>query len=181
MIKLENISTDSSIYPWVEQLWLNSFPDDERRDTIAQRLNTDTNPIFSCFVALDDYDKPLGFITLWNFDLFIYCEHFAAAPEFRCKGIGTKIINHITNSHTKPLVLEVEIPDNELSRRRIRFYERCGLRLWQSSHYIQPPYRAGGNSVPMMLMATEGLDEHTDFNHVVDTLKKYVYGIRNCI
>lgn len=181
MIKLKNISTASPFYAWVENLWANSFPSDERRDTDAQRSNTDENAAFSCLLAMNNDDKPLGFITLWDFGTFIYCEHFATVPEVRGKGIGTEIIHQIIISLSKPLVLEVEMPDNELSRRRIRFYERCGLRPWQSSHYVQPPYRAGGNPVPMMLMATEGLDEHTDFNRVVDTLKKYVYGIRSCI
>lgn len=181
MINLEDISTASSHYEWTEKLWIDSFPVDERRDTCIQRKNIDSNPKFRCKVALNGYDEPIGFITIWDLGLFIYCEHFATAPKIRGKGFGTEIIRMVTSFYGKPLVLEVEMPENELSRRRIRFYERCGLRLWKSGLYTQPPYRPGGNPVPMMLMATDGLTEAKDFNQIVDILKKEVYGVRSCI
>ena len=40
----------------------------------------------------------------------------------------------------RPMVLEVELPEDALTRRRIGFYERHGL-VFNSYPYLQPPMR----------------------------------------
>ena len=52
----------------------------------------------------------------------------------------------------QPLVLEVEMPDNELAQRRIGFYQRQGFQLWDECPYEQPPYHPEDESLPMYLM-----------------------------
>ena len=77
----------------------------------------------------------------------------------------------------KPLVIEVETPDNELSIRRIGFYRRNGMRLWEGYDYMQPPYRPAGNALPMLLMSSGDIDPQADYTDVVSTIHRKVYGV----
>ena len=176
MIRLRDISTADSQYAFVERLWLDAFPEAERRDMDAQRANTDTNPLFHCLLAETDNGQPVGFLTCWDFGTFCYGEHFATAPALRNHGYGGRIIRAVLQRAARPFVLEVEMPEDELSRRRVGFYERNGLTLWQEIPYLQPAYRAAGGCLPMYLMATHDLRPQKDAAHVISTIHRYVYG-----
>lgn len=178
MIDIKKINTKSDLYEWSENLWLDAFPEIERRDTDIQRHNTDTCPIFNYMIATDN-GHPVGLFTYWDLGKFIYCEHFATNKQLRGKGHGSEILKKIISETEKPLVLEVEYPENETSRRRIEFYKRAGLHLWESKEYIQPPYRKGGEPLPLLLMATEGLDELSEFDNVMTAIHRNVYGFYN--
>lgn len=117
-----------------------------------------------------------GFITWWDFGGFVYGEHFAMLPECRGAGIGGEVIDRFVADAGKPVVLEVELPTNDTARRRIGFYERHGFTLCDAE-YVQPPYDAGGEGVPMRLMSHGmSLDAET-FERVRDTLYAEVYGV----
>ncbi|MCM1021548.1 MAG: GNAT family N-acetyltransferase [Muribaculum sp.] len=174
MISLQQITTSSPYYSSAEQLWMEAFPEYERRETMAQRQNVDFNSRFH-FILVVNGDEPCGMFTYWDFDRFIYCEHFAISPLVRGKGIGAEVLKQIQQSAAKPLVLEVELPHNYDSKRRIQFYQRNGFVLWDKSKYIQPPYRKTDKPLSMMLMSTTGLNEQSDFEKVKNTIHKKVY------
>ena len=182
MFRLREIETCDAAYPWVEQLWLASFPTTERRDTAAQRNNTDKRMNFHCMLAEDD-GKAVGFITYWQFEDFCYGEHLATDPACRNHGYGGCILQalraHLDSQYapSMPFVLEVEMPTDDLSRRRIAFYERHGFALWKKCAYMQPPYRPTDEPLPMLLMVEGRLDEGKDFLRVKETIHKEVYGV----
>ncbi len=177
MIQLREIHTADTAYPFVETLWLEAFPDDERRATLAQRRNTDANPAFHCLLA-ESEGQAVGFFTYWDFGRYAYGEHFATDPQVRNHGYGGQIVAALLRHIGKPLVLEVELPTDEMSCRRVRFYERNGLRLWAEQTYLQPPYAAGKHALPMRLMATDGLTAAHDFADIVRTIHQEVYGVQ---
>jgi hypothetical protein len=73
-------------------------------------------------------------------------------------------------------VLEVEPPEDEIKKRRIAFYERCGFHLSKEEYY-QPPYQEGGEPVRLMLMSyPEPITRHDE---VSAALYRDVYGIKN--
>ena len=77
--------------------------------------------------------------------------HFAIDPTLRNGGYGSRVMQHLLAQLDRPLVLEVEVPEDELTRRRVAFYERQGFRICDKD-YVQPPYRTGGASLPLYLM-----------------------------
>ena len=178
MIQLRPIQTSDTDYAFVEQLLVSAFPEAERRAQEAQRQNVDSNLLFHCMLAKDD-DKPVGLFNYWDFGAFCYCEHFAVDPALRNRGCGSEILRTFFQTMHKPLVLEVEMPDNEVSKRRVAFYQRNGLSLWEGYEYVQPPFRAGGESLPMLLMSSEGLSSETDFWEVKRTLYREVYQVKD--
>lgn len=178
MLKLTPIDTSHQGYTFVEELMNAAFPLEERRDNDSQRENTDHNPLFTVYLVTDENEDgstiQVGFITAWNFGDFHYLEHFATSPAVRNMGYGKKIMAQLLEQMPGLVVLEVEEPEDELTRRRVAFYERSGFKLCPHN-YIQPAYRPDGKSIPLKIMyqGQESLD--ADFERVRDTLYHEVY------
>lgn len=176
MIKLQRITTqDVSLYTYMEQLMTTSFPSEEYRPLEELRHYTDNKPHFYCNIILH-HDIPVGFITYWNFGHFYYVEHFAIDPSQRNGGHGKNVLNHLCQQINKPIVLEVEMPEEEIAVRRINFYKRQGFDLWEKA-YMQPPYKAGDDYLPMLLMAYGNLKCEQDFEQVKDRIHQEVYNV----
>lgn len=183
MIKFTKLTTNHPGYLFVEELMHASFPESERRDDILQRRNTDFNSKFSTYLITEDNNSTedvsktetyIGFITLWNLDGFTYAENLATSPKVRNKGYGAKIIEALLNMVEGTIVLEVELPEDELSKRRIGFYKRCGFELCNKP-YMQPPYRKDGESIPMHIMYTGKDNIDNEFNSIVKDIYLNVY------
>lgn len=179
MIELKRIKTSDIDYDFVENLLHASFPEVERRDDENQREITDNNPLFSPYLITDDEKSGvnIGLITLWDLGNFHYVEHLATSPEVRNHGYGAKIMEALKNKLNGTIVLEVEKPEDEISTRRIKFYERCGFKLCYKD-YVQPVYRKGGGTIPLYIMfyGTESIDEN--FEEIKDKIHFHVYGVR---
>ncbi len=144
------LSTLKSLYfqeAW--SLYVAAFPEDERRDLDYQIL-TMQQPAYHFEVYVDG-EVFVGFMGWWDFDDVRYLEHFATSEKLRGGGLGRKILEDFTTQSDKPMLLEVELPEDELTRRRVGFYERLGFVLNKHA-YVQPPYRVGGNPVDLLIM-----------------------------
>lgn len=175
MITIRQIKTaDTAYYSFQEELLVNSFPKEERRELALQREFTDSNPLFVNNILLDN-DEPIGIISYWDFNGFIYAEHFAIHPSKRNGGYGQETLELLKRNLQRPLVLEVDLPQSEASKRRIQFYQRQGFLLWWGKEYLQPPYRKGDNYLPMRLMVSGDLKPERDFERIKSTIYKHVY------
>ncbi len=174
MIRLQRITdVESPEYLFVEKLLVSAFPKEEYRDLSEFKSLTGSNSKFHNNIIYDS-ETPVGIITYWAFDGFFYFEHLATSPEFRNNGIGKRVFEILFKNKIYPLVLEVEFPVDELTARRVRFYERQGLRRW-NSEYFQPPYRKSDGLIKMLLMVYGDLSEQTDYERVKRTIYKEVY------
>lgn len=177
MLTLQPITTtnDCLLIP-IKALYEQAFPAYERRDTGKFiQLIADENRL-SCLALMYDGEF-IGFFTQWDLDLFYYGEHFAIDEAFRGKTLGTEAAKLILADLEKPLVLEVELPTDSLTSRRIEFYKRADFKLC-TDHYVQPPYEEGFDSIPMHLMEYGGNLTQTHFPTIVETLHKEIYGIK---
>lgn len=176
MITLQRITTaDAELYHYVENLLVQSFPDNEYRPLEQLRDYTDHKKAFCNNVILHE-NNPIGLLTYWDFGTYCYIEHFAIDTRQRNGGYGRESLQLLCRLLERPVVLEVEMPDNELAERRIRFYQRQDFRLW-TKPYKQPPYKAGDSFLPMYLMAYGNLQAERDFESVVSDIHREVY---NC-
>lgn len=178
MISINQIKTvNAEHYNFTEELLTTAFPKEERRELALQREYTDNNPLFFNNIILDK-DIPVGFITYWKFEDYYYIEHFAIHPSQRNGGYGKKVLEHLHKTLNAPIVLEVELPNDEMSIRRIGFYERVNYKLWKNE-YSQPPYRKGDDYLPMHLMVYGDLYSEKDFDRIKYNLYKEVYLVEN--
>lgn len=175
-MKLTDIKTNHPHYSFVERLFLDAFPESERRPVDAQRHNVDTNEAFHCYLLTEDDDCPIGFITVWQLDGFYYAEHFAVDPALRNGGYGSRVMQRLLQELALPVVLEAEVPTDDLSRRRVGFYERQGFRVWDKD-YVQPPYRPGGEPLPLYLMVANETDSMPSVEAVRRAIYQKVYGV----
>lgn len=173
MMHFKRINTRDTLYPFVEVLLTTSFPKEERRDMELQRINTDCKSNFHCNLIMND-EHPIGLITIWDFKTFQYIEHFAIDKKYRNNGYGKIVLNRIKETIDVPLILEVEEPTDETSKRRIEFYQRNGFIL-QNYPYLQPPYRKGDEWFPLKLMTCGEIDMVTMFEEVKRTIYTQVY------
>lgn len=177
MIRLQQITTsDKALYTYMEELMKRSFPPDEYRDLNELRDFTDNRTHFFNNIIMEN-ENPIGFFSFWDFDDFYYAEHFAIDPSKRNGGYGKAVLQHVCQTLQKPIVLEVEMPEEEMARRRVGFYQRNGFVLW-NNEYQQPPYKPGDNYLPMRLMVHGVLDSNKDYEKIKQRIYRDVYKVK---
>ncbi len=176
MLQLISVSPgDTATLQFIERIYIQSFPPDERRDFREVEKLLEQNACFN-IVSLAHENSPVGFISYWQWEEFAYIEHFAIDSALRGGGYGAEGITRLLNQLGIPVVLEVELPENELSRRRIRFYERAGFTLCPLP-YTQPAYSPDKQSMQLLLMSFGEMNLDHNFDAVVTRLHSQVYGV----
>lgn len=170
------ISSGDILLDKVAALYESAFPLNERREIGEFFRLLEENSHFHVDVFLDGNGNFAGFLSSWEWDDFRYGEHFAIEEGMRGGGIGSQVLRNFLASGSQPLILEVEPPVDEMAVRRIGFYERNGLRLWNDLHYIQPAYSADREPIELKLM-TFGDINLTDGDERIKRIHRYVYGV----
>lgn len=116
-----------------------------------------------------------GAMILWLDNKYLMIENFAVDKKARGEGIGSKMLREVCKQFKdKKIVLEVEKPYDEMSRRRIEFYQRNGFVLSQYG-YMQPVINESKNEVPLLLMAYQREISELEFEDIKNTIYKLVY------
>ena len=115
-----------------------------------------------------------AFLAVWNFQKLTFVEHFAVNPAYRNGGIGGRFLRELVESRPQMVSLEVELPETEMAKRRIRFYERNGFH-YNDYPYYQPPFRKEDEPLPLRIMTTERSLEEEEFLRMKDFLYAHIY------
>ena len=144
-----------------------------------QRITTADTDLYSYMEKLMTQSFPSEeYRELEEFGHFYYIEHFAIDPAQRNGGYGKSVLNHLCQLLKHPIVLEVEIPEEEMAKRRINFYQRQGFSLWEKP-YQQPPYKTGDNYLPMLIRAYGDIECGKDFDSVKEHIYREVYNVKS--
>ena len=154
-------------FPEIYRIMQVSFSDDEYRP-YDEQLALFEEPEYRI------YYMPAGFLAVWEFESFIYIEHFAVDPALRNSGTGSAMLQELVKQYQKPICLEVELPEDELTRRRIGFYERNGF-VFNEYPYIQPPISKGKSPVPLRIMTYKSEITREEFQKMKEILYRRVY------
>ena len=154
-------------FPEIYRIMQASFSDDEYRP-YDEQLTLFEEPEYRI------YYMPAGFLAVWEFESFIYIEHFAVDPALRNSGTGSAMLQELVKQYQKPICLEVELPEDELTRRRIGFYERNGF-VFNEYPYIQPPISKGKSPVPLRIMTYGSAITQDTFEEMKRVLYQRVY------
>lgn len=155
-----------------------SFPKDEYRPYDEQRelLNDER---YSVYVLEDSESNSIkGFIALWELEGFVFIEHFAVNPNYRNGGIGSLILEAVKEMFSCPICLEVELPETDMAKRRIGFYERNGF-FYNDYPYTQPPIAKGRNPIFLRIMTSGSGISQECFEHIRDVIYTEVYKCNN--
>lgn len=176
MIKLKKNNCKDGFLDKIKNLYEASFPIDERRDfqDIIKLLDDKKSP-FEIIAFIEDGEFS-GFLSFWKWDDMRYFEHFAVEPSMRNGGRGAKYLCQAIADDSTPVVLEVEPPVDEMARRRIGFYERNGLRLWNDLYYLQPAYGEDRSPLELKLMTAGDITFSGEDDEKILRIKREVYG-----
>lgn len=129
-----------------------SFPDNEMRTKEKLYEFFTTNEHYNIYCFGDDANGVLGFILVWDLNDFIFIENFATDESVRGQGLGGELLDFVIEKYQKDVILEVELPDDEMKCRRIGFYKRHGFIL-NEFDYLMPPLREGDDFFPLKIMS----------------------------
>ena len=176
-------TTDDVRYEPLMRLFMDSFPENERRPREWFDRLVREEQRFHCLT----YGDGDGMLCYWDLVClcegverrFAYVEYLAVREERRGGGIGTRVMREFLGSMADvPVVLEVELPVCQLTRRRVGFYEKLGLRL-MPDFYVQPSYGVvPGLEMKLMVYAPCGMGGMT-MGDMAGVLHKEVYGAVN--
>lgn len=118
--------------------------------------------------------KPVGYICYWEFEDFLFVEHFAILKELRNQGFGNAFFEEFLYNISKLVLLEVERPTDVISEKRIRFYERIGFFV-NKYEYRQPSYHQDDKLVSMLICSYNRSITVGEYNDFIDQIKNTVY------
>ena len=123
------------------------FPAEERR---ASEKMLPENPNFRPAVLCRG-EEFRGILFYWESREFIFLEHFTIEPRLQNGGLGAKALA-LLKELGKPIILEIELPEDSWKRRRKAFYEHNGF--WENPwQHIQPKYRRSDKDLALMLLS----------------------------
>lgn len=160
--------TFDEIFPLLEA----AFPVTELRVREDQRRLLEEECYRLCGVRKDG--RFAAVFAFWEIDDFLYIEHFAVKEEFRNGGYGGTLLDRLLEEKGKPMVLEVEVPEDDMTRRRIGFYERHGL-VYNEYPYLQPPMRKGQGMLPLRFMTKPGAIGESTYERYRKQIYRIVY------
>lgn len=172
MIQIIPVSIPIAYEETLKYIYLDSFPSDERREW-GELLELTQQPYFTLY-RINHRNETIGLITVWEWLEFIFIEHFAINKSFQGQGIGSMVLNLLQQKLTSSVILETELPHNELAIRRINFYTRLGFHICQEEYY-QPAYDKDKNAVKMILMSYPDKMNLSDFIAIRSKIYKEVY------
>lgn len=140
-----------------------SFPPCEQRESASQERILSEDEYSFCLIY--DGDAFVGLVLFWETERFIYIEHLCILPEMRNRRYGEKILSLLSEKQ-KTLILEIDPPIDDISKRRKGFYARCGF-MDNPYPHIHPPYHRENNGHSLMILTHPkriSQDEYNVFN-----------------
>lgn len=135
----------------VWKIYQMNFPKGERRRLFDQK-RTLRDPRYYC-TALLKGEFVAGILFYWQIEDFCFIEHLAIHEACKGNGMGTRILERLKALPGR-LVLEIDPPEDGISIRRKKFYERSGFVLNSHGH-VNLPLRIGFEELPLRVMTVE--------------------------
>lgn len=156
---------------WAElwPLYEASFPACERWDAEAyDRAFAD--PAFEADAILLD-GAFAGLLFHWTTDGFHYIEHLAVSPHLRGQQIGSRALEAFCCD--RRVILEIDPPEEEVSIRRLHFYERLGF-VANPHRYIHPSFRRPFHPHRLVVMSRPGPLTDPEIRRFADFVREHV-------
>lgn len=121
------------LYPFLETLYIDSFPPEERRPFSYLIQCTSQKKAQMLYLYDEEKDLPIGMAFTLEYEDMVLLDYFAISSHYRNKGYGATaltLLKELFADHR--FFLEIELPDetapdNQLRLRRKNFYLRNGM------------------------------------------------------
>ncbi len=168
-------SVNDPLFDKAWDLYEQSFPLNERRTLSSQKqLFFLSNYHFEVILYLDNF---IGFIHWWDFDKVRFIEYLATTPDIRGKGLGSQIITQFQKKDNRSVLLEVDLPTDDISIRRIKLYEGLGF-IFNKHNYQQPALQVNTQPVDLRLMSYPMCLSETDIKDFIKECHPVLYTLK---
>lgn len=157
----------------VFSLMQKSFPKNEYR-TYENQKKLLTNKYYKIIPYFGNENEFLAFAAVWEFESFKFVEHIAVSEKCRGMGIGSKIMRDIIEKSDTDIILEIEPPNDEISIKRLSFYERLGFKI-NEYPYLQPPFTKNGKPIPLKILSYPQTIDEQKFKKIKKIIYSNVY------
>ncbi|VWL85350.1 GNAT family N-acetyltransferase [Oceanivirga miroungae] len=172
LIKIDK--KDESSINYIENIIKNNFDENEYRDSYElYNYSLKKDEFIAFYIKYNN--EVVGIINTWNLGECIYVEHFVIEKEYRNKSLGSKSLELLKNTFNKNIILEVNVENTDVDKKRITFYKKNGFKILDIKYY-QEAYSDNKNKIEMYLMSTKEFEKKL-LDNVVKKLKKLVYKI----
>lgn len=171
MMKLKRITqSDDHLLEFLLPLYEESFPPQERREERQLRNMIALKPEMF-FNAIECDGELCGLFVYWEMEDYYYLEHLAVFPSMRNKKIGQQVLDYVRDNLLGIRILEVEPSVDEITTRRVNYYQRNGYQILEKE-YMQPSYNIDGEGYPLWIMGNEMPE---NLPELICRLKQVVY------
>ncbi|WP_417326024.1 GNAT family N-acetyltransferase [Halarcobacter sp.] len=165
-------SKDNKYFDKAWQLYLDSFPEVERRTLEEQEeILTDKNFKMTCYV---EDEVLISIVFFWKIytknKIYTFLEHFAVNSELRGQSYGSKILEKFI-SDNKNIVLEIEPIVDEITQKRLNFYERFDF-VVNCYEHLQIPFRKDAQELKLVLMSQQKTLSQQEYKELYESMKK---------
>ncbi|MGP2656840.1 GNAT family N-acetyltransferase [Malaciobacter sp. WC5094] len=140
---------DKDLFTKAWSLYENSFPSIEKRSLLEQETLMN-NKIYKPLAFIED-DMIIAILFYWDFKPYSYIEHFAVNDKLRGMSYGSKILENFLQDK-KDVILEIELISDEISHKRLKFYEKFDFKINEFKHY-QVPFRKNQKDLELLLLS----------------------------
>lgn len=169
LIKIQ--SSKDPLIAQVPELYESAFPEAERTDTERFLWMIDHCQEMS-FYAITEDDDFCGMAVVFELGICRYLLYLATLDIHRNKGLGALTLRLLREESNLPIIGEVEPPTDDITRRRIAFYERNGFHVELEDPRILNDAHLDPSCV-LMLISTHSLSDADECQRrVVDTIYK---------
>lgn len=148
-IRLEELRPGDADWQQAWELYEESFPYRERRNA-ADHLAALSDPLFHAEAIRTGTDLA-GLLYYWDAPDCTYVEHLAVAPALRGQNIGSRSLEILCRRAGR-VILEIDPPEDEISVRRLHFYQRLGF-IENTCPYVHPSFSRPFDPHPLVLMS----------------------------
>lgn len=153
------VPSDSKLWEQVWKLYNESFPQYERR-RINSHERACEDAAYHTDIAIENGNL-LALIFYWEYPGTAYVEHVAVNPAMRGNNVGSTLMREFMERYKdSTVILEIDPPVDEISKRRLGFYERLGFKDTGFS-YQHPSYTKNGTPHHLNILSwPEAVSEH---------------------
>lgn len=151
------------------------FPPTERRSKDDALRVLSSVSCYSVF-GVKEKERVLAFSAYWLFEECCFVDHLVVEDDLRGQGVGSDMIMKLIKEIDIPIVLEVEPPEDEIAKKRIRFYEKLGFKL-NDHTYIQPSMQEGQPEIQMMMMSYPETLNFEEFKNIQKRIFSNAYNV----
>jgi hypothetical protein len=164
------LHADDKLLKQLLPLYIEAFPPLERR-SLDQLVWMIENQPEMYFNAVEIDHKLSGFFIYWDMGEFYFLEHLAVYAHLRNKKAGLQIIHYMAAHLDGLRLLETEPATDEVSIRRVKYYERNGYKI-VDKNYVQPSYDRDEETHHLWIMGNRDSEHLPEF---IEKIKTDVY------